>query len=60
MSTVEEFLESPSEEFLERCSWEQLVKIADRFEMDVGDKQSKENMKHILVRESVGIGDSPV
>ena len=47
-NTVEEFLKTPSEELLERCSREQLVKIADHFEMDVGDRRSKENMKRIL------------
>ncbi len=48
MATVEEFLKTPSEELLELCSREQLVKRADHFELNVGDRWSKGNMKHIL------------
>jgi len=56
MVTVEEFFKSPSEEFLERCSPEQLVNIADHFEMDVGDKRSKKSMKHILRENLLELG----
>ncbi|KAK0131567.1 hypothetical protein N1851_033742 [Merluccius polli] len=48
MTTLEEFLRAPSEELLERCSREQLVRIAEHFKMDVGDKRLKENVKNIL------------
>lgn len=48
MTTLEEFLRAPSEELLERCWREQLVKIAEHFKMDVGDRWLKENVKNIL------------
>ncbi|KAK0137877.1 hypothetical protein N1851_025923 [Merluccius polli] len=48
MTTLEEFLRAPSEELLERCSREQLVRIAEHFKMDVGDKRLKEKVKNIL------------
>ena len=56
MTTVEEFLKAPSEELLECCSREQLVIIADHYEMDVGDKRSRENMKHILRENLLELG----
>lgn len=48
MASVEDFVKAPSEKLLDRCSREQLVKIAEHFKMDVGDKRAKENMKQIL------------
>lgn len=48
MTTLEEFLRAPSEELLERCSREQLVRIAEHFRMDVSDRRLKENVKNIL------------
>ena len=48
MASVEDFLRAPSEEWLERCSREQLVKIAEYYELDVGDKRMKENIKAIV------------
>lgn len=48
MASVEEFLKAPSEEFLERCSRDQLLRIAEHYELDVGDKRIKENIKNII------------
>nr|XP_046229617.1 uncharacterized protein LOC124050808 isoform X1 [Scatophagus argus] len=48
MASVEEFLRAPSEELLESCSREQLVRIADYFSLDVGDKRMKDNIKSII------------
>lgn len=48
MASVEDFLRAPSEELLERCSRQQLVKIADHFEIDGSDKRMKENIKAIV------------
>lgn len=45
---MEEFLRAPSEELLECCSREQLVRIAEHFNLDVGDKRMKENIKGII------------
>lgn len=48
MASVEEFLKEPSEELLEGFSREQLVRVAEHFDLDVGDKRMKENMKNII------------
>lgn len=48
MASVEEFLKEPSEEPLEGFSREQLVYVAEYFNLDVGDKRMKENMKNII------------
>lgn len=48
MASVEDFLRAPSEELLERCSRQQLVKIDDHFEIDGSDKRMKENIKAIV------------
>ena len=56
MATVDEFLSAPSEELLDRCSRDQLIKIADHFQMDVGVKRLKENVRTILRDNLVEIG----
>ena len=56
MADVEDFLGAPSEEFLECCSRDQLVKIAAHFQVDVGDKQLKENMRGLLKENMVERG----
>ena len=48
MASVEEFLKAPSEELLEGCSREQLVRIAEHYDLDVGDKRMKENIRNIV------------
>lgn len=48
MASVEDYLRAPSEELLERCSREQLVKTTEYYELDVGDKIMKENIRVIV------------
>ena len=51
------FVEAPSERFLDQCTKDQLVKIAEFYNFDVGDKRAKEtvkaNLKANLVRMKV-------
>lgn len=42
---VNAFLEEPSEQFLVGCMKDRLAKIADYYELDVGDKRIKETLK---------------
>lgn len=56
MATVEEFLRAQTEELLERCSQEELVKVIflhffnlfKHFKMDVCERRLKENVTNIL------------
>ncbi|XP_034567353.1 uncharacterized protein LOC117832370 [Notolabrus celidotus] len=48
MASVEEFIRAPSEELLDGCSREQLIRIAEHYSVEVGDKRMKENIKGIL------------
>ncbi|XP_043964972.1 uncharacterized protein LOC122826755 [Gambusia affinis] len=54
--SVEDFIKSPSVEFLEQCSREQLVKIAEHYNVCVGDKRLKENVKAILRENLIEMG----
>ncbi|KAL7371523.1 hypothetical protein ABVT39_000330 [Epinephelus coioides] len=45
---VENFIQSPSEELLEQCTKEQLIKIAQHYSTDVEPKGTKENLKSII------------
>ena len=44
-SVVEDFLSSPSEELLEQCTKDQLLKIAEHFQIEVLDKKLKDTIK---------------
>ncbi len=48
MAEVAEFVKAPSEEFLDRCTKEQLLKIADYYEVEISDKRLKDTVKGIL------------
>lgn len=48
MAEVSDFVKAPSEEFLDRCTKEQLLRIADHFEIEVCDKRLKDTIKSIL------------
>ncbi len=39
------FIEAPTESFLDECTKDQLVKIADFYKVDVGDRRVKETVK---------------
>ncbi len=43
--TVKAFIEAPSERLLDQCIKDQLVKIANFYSVDVGDKRAKETVK---------------
>ncbi|CAL8321755.1 unnamed protein product [Arctogadus glacialis] len=47
MSIVDAFCKAPSEELLQ-CTREQLVKIVEHFDISVGVKQLKDNVKSLL------------
>lgn len=42
---VTAFVDKPSEQILDECTKDQLVKIADYYKLDVGDKRTKETVK---------------
>lgn len=48
MTSVAECFASPSEKVLDLCTKEQLLKIADHYDVDVGDKCLKDRVKAIL------------
>jgi len=48
MASVEEFIKAPSEVLLDDLSREQLIRVAEHFDLDVGDKRMKENIKNII------------
>jgi len=48
MASVEDFLSPPSEEGLERCTRDQLLRIADHFDLEVSDRRSKDSIKAII------------
>lgn len=48
MASVQEFLRTPSAALLELCSREEVIEIAGHYQVDVGDKRMKDNMKRIL------------
>lgn len=49
MATVDAFVQSPSEDFLNSCTREQLLKLAEHYDVDVGDKRRlKDEIKGVL------------
>lgn len=50
MSFVEEFIKAPSVEFLEQCTRDQLVKLAEHLKIELTDKRLKENISVDLNR----------
>lgn len=42
------FFETPSESFLEGCTKEQLLKIAEHYRIEIGNKRPKDTVKSIL------------
>lgn len=47
MAHIENF-ETPSELFLDGCTKEQLLKIADHYKVEISDKRLKDTVKSIL------------
>lgn len=56
MAECEAFIAAPSEEALEKCTKEQLLKIAEHYSVVVGDKRLKENVKTTLKVKLVELG----
>lgn len=48
MATVDSFVQSPSEELLNCCKKEQLLKLVEHYDVDVGEKRLKEEIKGLL------------
>lgn len=47
-SVVDEFLHSPSDHLLSQCTKDQLLKIAEHYDIDISDKRLRDNIKAIL------------
>lgn len=47
-SVVDEFIESPSEEILNQCTKDQLLKIADHYKIEISATRLKDSVKSIL------------
>ena len=47
-SLVESFIQDPSESLLEQCTKEQLLRIAEHYEVDISDRKLKESVKACL------------
>ena len=47
-NVVEDFIQSPTDELLEQCTKEQLMKIAQYYSAEVEPKRTKENLKSII------------
>ena len=56
MASVDEFVHSPSDHLLNQYTKDQLLKIADHYGIDIGDKRLKENIKAILKANLVEVG----
>uniref|UniRef100_A0AAQ4QC33 Gypsy retrotransposon integrase-like protein 1 n=1 Tax=Gasterosteus aculeatus aculeatus TaxID=481459 RepID=A0AAQ4QC33_GASAC len=56
MAGVEEFIAIPSEQFLDQCTRDQLLKIADHYKISVGDRRLKENVRFTIRAHLYDIG----
>uniref|UniRef100_A0A3P8WEH2 Gypsy retrotransposon integrase-like protein 1 n=1 Tax=Cynoglossus semilaevis TaxID=244447 RepID=A0A3P8WEH2_CYNSE len=48
MASIDEFFQAPSDHLLTQYTKEQLLKIADNYGVEIGDKRLKENIRTIL------------
>ena len=48
MATVTGFIQSPSDELLNSCTKEQLLKLIEHYDIDIGEKRLKEEIKGLL------------
>lgn len=48
MARVDAFVQSPSEELLNSCTKEQLLKLVEQYDVDIGDKRLKDDIKEVL------------
>ena len=57
MASVEEFVDSPCDHLLDQCSKEQLLKIAEHYKVEIGDKRVKlDTIKANLRKKLVATG----
>ncbi len=56
MAGVEDFVEAPSVEFVEQCTKEQLLKLAEHYDKYVSDRRLKENVKAIVLANLYDLG----
>lgn len=56
MAVIDAFISSPSHEFLDGCTKEQLLDIAEHYGILIKDKRLKENVKIVLVTELIRNG----
>ena len=56
MSDISDFVKAPSEDFLKKCTKEQLLKIAEHFEIDISDRRLKDTVKSILTANLTEMG----
>ena len=48
MADITDFVSAPSEEFLDKCAKEQLLKRVEHYDTGIPDKRLKDNIKVIL------------
>uniref|UniRef100_A0A3B4TE40 Gypsy retrotransposon integrase-like protein 1 n=1 Tax=Seriola dumerili TaxID=41447 RepID=A0A3B4TE40_SERDU len=56
MSDISEFVKAPSEDFLNKCTKEQLLKVAEHFEIDISDRRLKDTVKSMLTANLTEMG----
>ena len=61
MAQVSDFFVNPSEDFLDRCTKEQLFEIAEHYKIDIGDKRRRvDTVKLILIAQLEGMEILPL
>lgn len=48
MAEIADFVEAPSEEFLDKCAKEQLLRIAEHYEIEISGNRLKDTVRSIL------------
>ena len=56
MARVEDFVRAPSVEFVEQCTKEQLLKLAEHYTVYVSNKRLKENVKAFVIANLYDLG----
>jgi len=48
MTIIADFVQFPSEDFLNSCSEEQLLELSKHYDIELGDKKLKKEIKQLL------------
>lgn len=48
MGNIADSVETPSEDFLEKCSKEQLLKIAEHYKIEIDGKRLKDTVEEVI------------